>query len=145
MGGTVGIQTLTPVYELDIVGTVRSTESVSTVIKPTISSSQNNWDPGDGAIIRVSASNSSLNITGLVAGVDGQRKLLYNGGTRDITLVNSSSSSSTSNRFLTFSGSNYILNPNSAVELLYDSTSARWRIFGFVDAPTSTGGGGYGD
>jgi len=142
MGGDVGIGTLTPIYDLDVVGTVRSTESVSAVVKPTISTSQNNWNPGDGAIIRVSASNSSLNITGLVAGVDGQRKLLYNGGTRDVTLVNSSSSSSTNNRFLTFSGSNYILNPNAAVELLYDSTSARWRIFGFVDTPTSTGGGG---
>ena len=144
MGGSVGIRTLTPIYDLDVVGTVRSTESVSVVVKPTISTSQNNWDPGDGAIIRVSASNSSLNITGLVAGVDGQRKLLYNGGTRDVTLVNSSSSSITNNRFLTFSGSNYILNPNAAVELLYDTTSARWRIFGFVDAPTATGGGGGG-
>jgi hypothetical protein len=145
MGGNVGVGTLTPIYDLDIVGAIRSTESVGVVVKPTISSSQNDWNPGDGSVIRVSASNNSLNITGLVAGVDGQRKLLYNGGTRDITLINSSSSSSTNNRFLIFNGSNYILNPNAAVELLYDSTSARWRIFGFVDAPTSTGGGGGGN
>jgi hypothetical protein len=63
-------------------------------------------------------------------------KILYNGGIRDIVLDNYSSSSSSDNRLQMSSDANYILNPNAKVDLLYDSTSRVWRVFGLMDNPT---------
>jgi hypothetical protein len=99
------------------------------VLSPTaISTSQNNYDPGSGDVLRLSASASGVNITGLVPRIEKLRILINIGSTNNITLNNESASSTAANRFITPNGGNYIVAPTGSVSLFYDDTSTRWRV-----------------
>lgn len=99
------------------------------VLSPTaISTSQNNYDPGAGDVLRLSASASGVNITGLVPRIEKLRILINIGSTNNITLNNESASSTAANRFITPNGGNYIVAPTGSVSLFYDDTSTRWRV-----------------
>ena len=93
-----------------------------------ISTSQNNYDPGSGDVLRLSASASGVNITGLVPRLEKIRLLINIGTTNNLTLVHESASSSSGNRFITPNGGNYIVAPTGSSTLFYDDTSLRWRV-----------------
>lgn len=93
-----------------------------------ISSNQNNFELGSSSVNRLNPTTTGLSISGFLAGVDGEIKLLYNAG-QTITLLNNSGSSSSGNKILTYDGSNFSLDANSGATILYDGTSGAWRLF----------------
>lgn len=98
-----------------------------------ITSDQNNYSvPVTGYFIRLST-DASRTLTGLVftgGGVgDGQVHLLVNVGANDLVLAHENASSTAGNRFLCSTGASITLSANQAADLIYDSTTARWRVF----------------
>jgi hypothetical protein len=102
---------------------------VYSVSNYSISSSQNNFDIGASAVIRVSATTTGLSITGFKSGTDGEIRMLYNGGTNAFNLSHNSASSSSGNKFLIYNSTNFNFQPNIGVTILYDGTSGAWRLF----------------
>lgn len=88
----------------------------------------NDYSPGAGYIQRWST-DVSRNITGMVAGTDGEVRFIINVGAANFVLVNNSGSSSAGNKFTTSSGSDVTVAPNAAATAIYDLTSAVWRIY----------------
>lgn len=110
------------------------------VISPTsFGTSQNNYAPtgfATAAVLRLTSS-AAVSITGLAGGAEGRFIILHNIGSNNITLSNSSGSSTAANQFL-FSA-DIVLGANQSTTLRYDGTSSRWR----VTAGTGSGGGSY--
>lgn len=88
---------------------------------------QNDYDPGDYDVLRVSAS-MAVNITGISGGKKGRFLELINVGSFTITLQNESLSSGYSNRILTSTGAAVAIAANDHKRLYYDNTSNRWRV-----------------
>lgn len=100
------------------------------VLTPTLSASQNDWNPGVADVVFVSAS-GAVNITGLAASaVNGFSVLLVNvSASNNITLVHESASSAAANRFRSAYGANYVLYADGgSATLVYHAASSRWRI-----------------
>lgn len=91
-----------------------------------ITSNQNNYSPGAALFTRLS-SDASRDVTGLVAGVDGETRFLWNVGSADVVLKNQSGSSTGVNRFLTSTGADLTLAVNKCAIAQYDGTNQRWR------------------
>jgi hypothetical protein len=106
------------------------TPSINVVGSPSqITSNQNDYAlPAATDIIRIS-SDAARTITGIVAGVSGQAHLLINVGSFAITLSHASTSSASGNRFAVPWAGNYVLDAaGGAALIVYDSTSAVWRV-----------------
>lgn len=114
---------------LSLDGHTHSTNDISNVvITPSqITSDQNDYNPGTGNIVRLS-SDAARNITGLVAGSDGQIKLLQNVGSFLITLKHENASSAETNRFTVPWAGDCIIAADYSVLIVYDATTNRWRI-----------------
>lgn len=69
-----------------------------------------------------------INVTGMVAGNDGERREIWNVGTNTITLTNQDVSSSAANQWLTTTGANIALAANKCALSRYDLTTAAWRV-----------------
>lgn len=81
-----------------------------------------------GDILRVS-SDAARTITGIAAGSDAEARLLINVGANAITLAHESASSTAANRFVVPWAGDYVLSAaGGAALLVYDATSARWRV-----------------
>lgn len=91
-----------------------------------IAANTNNYNPGTGTAFRLSAT-APFNVTGIVAGGDGQLMLLFNIGANQITLTNEDAASTAANRFHFSTGANVPLAADAAIALWYDLTTARWR------------------
>jgi len=98
------------------------------VTKPQITSNQNNYSLGAGLNFRLS-SDANRNITGFAAGSDGEEKRLINTGSFTIVLTNEDSASSAANRLITGTGVKVYLFPNETATMIYDNTTARWRLW----------------
>lgn len=98
-------------------------------VSPTgLTGNTNNWAPGVGRYIRIT-SNGSYDLTGLVAGVDGQEVFLVLVSNVTITLKNQSGSSTSANQFLFNTGADVALTQNKGIGLWYDATTGAWRGF----------------
>lgn len=100
------------------------------VLAPSLSASQNDWNPGVADVIYITAS-GAINLTGLTASaVNGFSVLLVNvSATANVTLVHESSSSAAANRFRSPYGANYVLYADGgSATLVYHAASSRWRI-----------------
>jgi hypothetical protein len=91
-----------------------------------ITADQNNYNPSDLAIAETLflTSDAKRSISGLAGGGAGRRLTLVNRGAFDITLLNSSTASLASNRFVL--EGDVVLRPNGAVDLQYSAADARW-------------------
>lgn len=99
------------------------------VVSPAqITGNVNDYNPGAGTIVRVST-DASRNITGLVAGSSGSRRLIVNVGGFDAVLTHQDAASSAVNRFLCASGGSITLTPELAALCWYDATTQRWRAY----------------
>jgi hypothetical protein len=112
----------------------------SGVISPAaLAANTNDWTPtgwATAARVRVSAS-STVSITGFLAAADGDIKILENiGATFVITLTAEDVASSAANRLA--AGTNHILNPGQGCVLIYDATTARWRVIASGMLPASS-------
>lgn len=87
------------------------------------------YDPGSGDIYRLSAS-TGVNIWGLgVSGVDGESKLLVNVGTTgSITLQHATGPNGNAQFAVPWQGSYVMSTRGGAALIVYDSTSAVWRV-----------------
>lgn len=101
-----------------------------------ITSNQNNYAlPTGAAFVRMS-SDASRNVTGLVppahngSSRGGQRITIANVGSNDIVFKHESTSSTAANRIIGTSGSDVTLAAGGVLDLIYDATSARWRVVG---------------
>jgi hypothetical protein len=80
--------------------------------------------------IAANAANSVLTgLTATTAQIDGQMHIIFNIGSGTLTLNHQDAGSTAANRFLNSTGANIILSTSQAVELYYDATTARWRVF----------------
>lgn len=104
-----------------------------TISPAAISSSQNNWAPTDyetAAILRVQNDTVNAGLTGLsAASLERTTKIVVNVGSNAFPLFNASGSSTDGNRFLCPDGTDLYLRAGQAAMLLYDATSANWRVF----------------
>ena len=93
-----------------------------------ITANQNDYNPGTGDIFRLDA-NAARDITGVVAGSNGQAILLVNVGSNAITLKHESASSSANNRITVPWAGDYVLSASGGAALLvYFTASNRWRV-----------------
>jgi len=93
-----------------------------------ITATQNDYSPGDSSLLKVSSDVVGRQITGLTGGADGRMRMLVNTGGFEIALVNESGSSTAANRFTLNGALSMALPPGNAATLLYDGTTARWRV-----------------
>ena len=99
-----------------------------------ITSNQNNYDPGGIGNLQRWNTDASRNITGIdffpgAGPVAGQRHLIVNVGSFDIVLKHQDTGSVASLRLLCSTGADITLTPNQAADIIYDSTTAKWRVF----------------
>ena len=93
-----------------------------------ITANQNDYNPGTGDIFRLDA-NAARDITGVLAGSDGQAILLVNIGSHAITLKHQSASSSANNRVVVPWAGDYVMAADGGAALLVYFTAAnRWRV-----------------
>jgi hypothetical protein len=93
-----------------------------------LTADQNNYNPGTGDIFRLDAS-AARNITGVVAGTNGQAILLVNTGSHAITLRHQSTSSTEANRLVVPWAGDYVMAANGGAALLiYFTALSRWRV-----------------
>lgn len=106
----------------------------STVIRPSISADQNNWNPtglADNCVILVDLNSANRTITGLTALSDGGHvELMAQSSTNTITLSHLSGSSTAANQFRLPGGVNYVVGNKAGVRLVYDATDQKWRVVG---------------
>lgn len=99
-----------------------------------ITADQNDYQfyPSLGAFLRLST-DASRNITGLVnaqtGAANGYITRIVNVGSQNIVLVHESASSTAANRFLNSTGADITLSANQAADVIYDATTARWRVY----------------
>lgn len=108
--------------------TLTSSDISNTVASPAqLTADQNDYALASGDILRISSS-AARNITGIVATTGGDARLLVNVGSFDITLKHQSASSTAANRFLCAGASDYTLSAGASAPVVYDATSAGWRV-----------------
>jgi hypothetical protein len=97
----------------------------STAVTPAaIGANTNDYSPGAGLFQRWSAS-AAYNVTGMVAGADGEMRLVWNIGTFPITFVNELTSTA-ANRFTCVGGANIVCGPGELMLCQYSTTTSRW-------------------
>lgn len=92
-----------------------------------ITSNQNNYSPGTKAFQRWS-SDASRNVTGMVAGTDGETRRIYNVGAQNIVLKHQDTNSTAANRWLCESAADITMGADTSVLATYDTTTACWRV-----------------
>jgi hypothetical protein len=90
----------------------------------------NDWDVGNKSFIRASGGAADRIVTGILSSgvADGHIMIICNiGTTNKIQFTNESASSSAANRILTNIIGTVEIPPQATIQLIYDSTSSRWR------------------
>jgi Chaperone of endosialidase/Collagen triple helix repeat (20 copies) len=100
----------------------------------TVVGTQNNINFGNTSVVRFTGS-SSQHITGITGGSDGELLYILNVGANVATLRNNDPGSLVGNRIITGTGTTVTLPISAGVTLMYDSSSAAWRVVG---GPTTT-------
>jgi hypothetical protein len=102
-----------------------------TVLSPAqITSNQNDYDPGQPGVWRLST-DASRDITGILAQSDGMRLVVYNVGAFNVVLKHQNAGSAAENRIICAGAGavDITLAPNDSAEMYYDDTTERWRAF----------------
>jgi hypothetical protein len=140
--GKLGIGTTTPSGTLHVVGntnisgvltatsgSITTLNTVPTFTSPSaLGSSQGDWNPGAGDVIRASASVSGVAISGIFLGNEYTRVLINVGTTNNLTLKHQASTATSGYRIITPNGGDYIVQPTGAATILYDIVDNRWRV-----------------
>lgn len=120
-------------YMLDRRLVLESLEYLSTT-PAQITADQNNYSILTSTSVWLRwSSDASRNVTGAVMNVAGNKNGDYhriiNVGAFDIVLKHEDALSTAANRFLCSTGADITLTPNQGAEILYDTATARWRVF----------------
>jgi hypothetical protein len=94
-----------------------------------IGANTNDYAPsaGNGVRNRISSS-GAFNVTGLVAGSDGEMREFWNVGANNISITNQDAASAAANRFTTNTGATLVLAANGCIRCVYDTISTTWRV-----------------
>ena len=117
--------------ELGPFGVAQNGNRVATISPSQLIANQNDWNPTNlatAAEIRLST-DAARDLTGITAQPARTRLLLLNIGSFNCVLKHDVTSTA-ANRFLCPGSADFTLTPNQAVDIWYDSTSARWRVIG---------------
>lgn len=100
----------------------------SVPLSPTaLSANTDNYNPGTTRHLRISAT-TPVNLTGIVAGVDGQELFIWNVGATNTITITHQTVSTAANQFFTTTGANIALAAGKCAIAMYDGTTARWRV-----------------
>ncbi len=99
-----------------------------------ITGDQNNYAGAEGTATSRStvwrlSSDAARNITGIAGGLQGRVLKLVNVGAQNIVIQNQNASSTDVNRVITGTGADITLAADDTMDLWYDSTTQRWRVF----------------
>lgn len=104
----------------------------STITPASLAADQNNYAPAGLSTtqqIRQAVNTSVIaSITGLTAQAAGRRLTIENLGPGTLQLTNEDANSTAANRFTLPGAGSWQMLPGGAITVLYDSTSARWRV-----------------
>lgn len=119
-------------FDDDDTANILLADSQSVISPAQIISNQNDYSPTNALAASTWRINSDAErtITGIAAGNSQQFITLTNIGSFTIMLAHQSSLSVAANRFQTPSSAAYALQANNSVMLVYDTTSAYWRVLG---------------
>ena len=103
-------------------------ESISTkALSPAqILGNTDDWAVNTHSFVRYD-SDGEYNLTGIVAGKDGQRLTFVNIGATKVTIMNQDANSAAANRFITTVAGDLEITQDQMVIMIYDATTARWR------------------
>ena len=93
----------------------------------TLDGTQHDLAYNDADFIRA-ANTAPLTLTGLLAGVPGQRLVVVATETDSVTFVHQSASSAAANRILSYTGADVTITEDTAALLEYDGAEDRWRL-----------------
>lgn len=95
-----------------------------------IGSNQNDYNFVTLSYFQRWSSSGAVDITGATRfQQDGQVHVVVNVGANNITLKHENASSTAANRFLNSTGADIVLAANQAADMIYDTTTQRWRVF----------------
>jgi hypothetical protein len=89
----------------------------------------NNIDVGENLFITITGPSAAFNISGMLAGINGKKVVLYNSVAQDMTITNDATSTS-ANRILTLTGADVTLTGVSVATFIYNATDSRWILVG---------------
>ena len=122
--------------------TVKKSLTLAGILDDVIAAQANDYAPAgidDASIVRITLTGNQA-LTGIAASTNGRLLILHNvDGTDTLTLKHQNAGSAASNRFILPDAVDIGVEPNEAVLLHYDATTARWRVLaggsGLGDAP----------
>lgn len=123
-GGKVGIGTSTPTAKLDVEGDIVVKKSTVTV-----AGTYNALNRSSASSIYFNTS-GTINLNGIDAGVDGLILYIFCGTSTTLVIGNENASAAASDRIATHTGANVTISGRGGATLIYESTSARWRVVG---------------
>lgn len=103
------------------------TASVSENTPAILMADQNDYDPGNFDVLRMS-SNAIRTITGISGGRRGRWLTIFNVGSFSITLSVDNLSSLNENRLASSTSADVTIAPGGKSQLYYDATILRWRM-----------------
>lgn len=118
-------------------------EDSPSITPATLTANTDNWNPvnlSGASVIRV-ATDTSRNLTGIVAPSAGRTLCLDNIGANDLILKHDITSTA-ANRFYCPGNGDYTLKAGSSVAIRYDMASSRWRV---LASPQSAGSYNHGN
>lgn len=102
------------------------------IITPTaLAANTNDWNPtglATAQVIRMQTDAALRQLTGIVAGTDGDLLLLLNVNATQATTLVHAATSVAANQFFCPNNVNFTLNARAGVWLWYDGSSAKWRV-----------------
>ena len=119
------------VISLEAAGSAGGTFRAIATSPAQITANQDNYNPGGSSYFQRWSSDASRDVTGLTftaAQVDGQTHVIVNVGAQNIVLKEQVTSTA-ANQFLNSTGADITLEPKKAADVIYDATTARWRVF----------------
>lgn len=106
-----------------LTGSIKSTENYS------LGGTTNNLNTGNSELVKLNNTlGFDLDLTGMVAGIEGQVKLLSNVSINNIIIKHDNASSSAVNRFRCTNNGDLTLFPNQTLIAWYDSVVQVWRV-----------------
>lgn len=86
---------------------------------------------GSTTFVRITGPTAAFTIRGIAGGYDGRMLVLVNTTTQNMSFANDNAGSTAGNRILTNTGGTLTTAGTGSAILIYDATTARWRIIGF--------------
>ena len=136
-GGNIAIGTTTANTKLDVNGSIALREGTAITLA---NGANNNVALGSSSFFRITTPTAAFNISGFSSGQDGRVLYIINTTTYNMTLNNSSASSTAANRIQTATGADVVIGGGGSVTLVYNLTLTKWVVMSTAGAFISSTG-----